>query len=328
MKVDHIKILICPKCHDKLHLKILKSEENNTIQEGLLICDHCKTQYPIINSIPRFVSLDNYSSSFGYQWNIHSRTQYDSYTGLKISEERFFKETGWDRNLNGEIILEAGCGSGRFTEQALKTGAFVVSFDYSNAVDANYKNNKCDNLLVVQADIYNMPFRDGFFDKTFCIGVLQHTPDVKKAFDSLVKKVRSNGILVIDVYKKVPLYKKWFYTKYFVRMVTKHIDHIKLYKFIEKSITFLWPIIKFVSKLPLGRQINWFFLIADYRGIYPLTEEELKNWAILDTFDMLSPKYDYPQNIETVKKWFVENKFKNIEVKYGYNGIEGKGIKM
>ena len=55
-----------------------------------------------------------------------------------------------------------------------------------------------------------MPFRDGFFDKTFCIGVLQHTPDVKKAFDSLVKKVRSNGILVIDVYKKVPLYKNGF----------------------------------------------------------------------------------------------------------------------
>ncbi len=327
MKIDHIKILCCPKCYGQLEWKISEFEEKDTIKEGLLVCEDCRTQYTIINSIPRFVSLDNYSSSFGYQWNIHSRTQYDSYTGINISEERFFKETGWGIDLHGQIILEAGCGSGRFTEQALKTGAFVVSFDYSNAVEANYKNNKCDNLLVIQADIYNMPFRDAYFDKTYCIGVLQHTPDVKKSFDSLTKTVKQNGDLVIDIYKKVPFYKKWFYTKYFLRMLTRHIDHKKLYKFLEKSITFGWPVIRLVSKLPLGRQINWFFVIADYRGVYPLKEDELRKWAILDTFDMLSPKYDYPQNIETIENWFAENKFKNVEVKYGYNGIEGKGIK-
>ena len=32
-------------------------------------------------------------------------------------------------------------------------------------------------------------------------------------------------------------------------------------------------------------------LIADYRGILDLSEEQLKEWAILDTFDVLSPMY-------------------------------------
>jgi len=39
------------------------------------------------------------------------------------------------------------------------------------------------------------------------------------------------------------------------------------------------------------RTLNWMLLIADYRGILDLSEEQLKEWAILDTFDVLSPMY-------------------------------------
>ncbi|MCS7029799.1 MAG: class I SAM-dependent methyltransferase, partial [Bacteroidia bacterium] len=35
-----------------------------------------------------------------------------------------------------------------------------------------------------------------------------------------------------------------------------------------------------------------------------LSKEQLKEWVILDTFDMFSPQYDNPQTISTVKKWF------------------------
>ena len=44
-------------------------------------------EYPIINGVPRFVEEDNYSNSFGEQWNTYLTTQLDSYNGKKISEE-------------------------------------------------------------------------------------------------------------------------------------------------------------------------------------------------------------------------------------------------
>jgi len=55
------------------------------------------------------------------EWTKHAMTHYDSYTGSKISERSFFDETGWSRKLHGELILEVGSGSGRFTEQAATT---------------------------------------------------------------------------------------------------------------------------------------------------------------------------------------------------------------
>jgi hypothetical protein len=61
--------------------------------------------------------------------------------------------------------------------------------------------------------------------------------------------------------------------------------------------------------------------------MYKLSEEMLKEWAILDTFDMLSPAYDSPQFIETVQKWFKNANLCDVDVHYGYTGIGGRGKK-
>lgn len=45
------------------------------------------------------------------------------------------------KTLKAKYILEAGSGGGRFTEVLIKSGALVDSFDFSKAVEANYKNN-------------------------------------------------------------------------------------------------------------------------------------------------------------------------------------------
>ena len=52
-------------------------------------------KYPIINNIPRFVDSNNYSNSFGFQWNKFSRTQLDSQTKQPITHNRFWRATGW-----------------------------------------------------------------------------------------------------------------------------------------------------------------------------------------------------------------------------------------
>ena len=38
--------------------------------------------------------------------------------------------------------------------------------------------------------------------------------------------------------------------------------------------------------------------VANYEGMYGLDDRQLREWAVLDTFDMLSPQYDQPQTPE------------------------------
>jgi SAM-dependent methyltransferase len=275
--------------------------------------------------VPRFVPAENYASNFGLEWSQHARTQYDSYTGLKLSETRFFEETRWQRNLSGQVLLEVGSGSGRFTEQAASTSAFVVSMDYSYAVDANYQSNgHKDNVLIVQADIYQMPFRTSYFDKCFCFGVLQHTPNVRKAFRALPPMLKEGSELVVDVYKKT-FFNTVMQTKHYVRPFTRNMKPDQLYRLTKRWVDFMWPLSSLIRKIPkIGYSINWRLLVADYSP-WGIKGDLLKEWAYLDTFDMLSPRYDSPQTISTVRQWFVDAGLTEIEVDYGYNGVEGRG---
>ena len=327
---QHLNLLVCPKTNLPLILKENSlTIENGQIKKGLLIEPISGNEYPILNFIPRFVSPDNYATNFGLEWNIHSKTQYDDYSGLNISKERFENEIQGSKNLEGEIILECGSGSGRFTKHALETGVTVVSFDYSNAVEANYKSNGShQNLLLVQADIYQMPFRKFFFDKAFCFGVLQHTPDPEKSFKTIVEYVKPGGRISSDIYRKY-----WFsfiMPKYLMRHLTTRLDPDNLYKNIKNYVNIMWPVVKMARKIPrLGYLIIFnIFLIADYESIMINSSDDLvKEWAYLDTYDMLSPKFDYPATIPTFKKWHEDVGLTNIIVRYGYNGIEGHGIK-
>jgi 2-polyprenyl-3-methyl-5-hydroxy-6-metoxy-1,4-benzoquinol methylase len=187
-------------------------------------CKSCQATYPVVRCIPRFVPGANYASGFGFQWTKRAKTQYDSYSGVKLSEKRFFEETGWPRDLSGQLMLEVGSGSGRFTEQAASTGAFVVSLDYSYAVEANYASNGArENVLIVQGDVYALPLRTGYFDKVFCFGMLQLTPDVHQAFLALPPMLKPNGELVVDVYKKT-FVRTYLATKYYARRLTRKME--------------------------------------------------------------------------------------------------------
>jgi ubiquinone/menaquinone biosynthesis C-methylase UbiE/uncharacterized protein YbaR (Trm112 family) len=334
MKKEHLKYLVCPDCKIDLTLKIVTCYGGDSIEEGSLTCSQCGSTFKISKHIPRFVPLENYASGFGLQWIKHARTQYDSYSGLNVSEKRFFEETKWARQLPGQTILEVGSGSGRFTEQAASTGAMVVSLDYSRAVEANYASNgEKENVLIVQGDIYRMPFREKSFDKLFCIGVLQHTPQVEKSFFTLTRYLKPGGSLVVDVYKKKSaslkgLLLRLIATKSFVRPITRRMKPEKLYNCVESYVTFMWPLARILARVPrIGRSLNWLLLVADYHQVYDLSDEILREWAILDTFDMLSPRFDYPQSLQTVQDWFKTADLRNVEVAFGYNGIEGRGIK-
>lgn len=264
--------------------------------------------FPLVNGAYRVVSnQDNYTNNFGFQWNKFAETQIDKSTKLEVSKKRFFAETGWDKeDLSGQNVLEVGCGAGRFTQIVLDfTKANLFSIDFSNAVEANFKNNgPNERLSLFQASIYEMPFVKEQFDKVFCLGVLQHTPNVEKSLKAMVDMVRPGGELVVDFYPNKGWWTK-FQAKYILRPLTRKMDHEKLFKKIDGNIDWMIKVHRLLSKIGL-KSLSRFLPLCDIDGTLPqnLSPRQLREMCVLDTFDMFSPEFDQPQKINHIAELF------------------------
>jgi SAM-dependent methyltransferase len=316
MNPELVGELVCPGCASRLSLESAERDPTGEISRGALHCAECTARFPVIGGIPRFVPAENYCDSFGLEWNLYSRTQMDKFNGRHASRDRLLRESQWTlEELSGQRILECGSGAGRFTDVLLRAGAKVFTFDFSSAVEANDANNgPHPNLFLVQADIYAIPFRKASFDKVLCFGVLQHTPDVRRAFLSMVPYLRPGGKIVVDVYPK-----HWRYLchwKYLLRPFTRRMDRRRLHRIVERAVPWLLPVSLALGRAPLiGKQLVRLVPVSNPEMVLPgLSAATLRQWATLDTFDWLSPAYDRPQTLRTLRAWFQEA------------GLEGAGF--
>jgi SAM-dependent methyltransferase len=276
---------------------------------GDALTDAKGNSYPIVGGIPRVCEPDNYTSNFGKQWNMFRETQLD-FTGGQgpISERRFFIETAWEpSSLSGLDVLEVGSGAGRFSRVVLsRTEANLYSVDYSSAVEANLANNGAiapDRFHLFQASIYDMPFPNDSFDKVFCLGVLQHTPDFEASVRALLSKAKPGAEIVVDFYCIRGPWTK-ISGKYLVRPFTRRMDQQRLYRLVERNAGWMMKLSQAMNRVGL-HALTRFLPIPDL-AIMPeeLPPERYREWVILDTFDMLSPEYDNPQRIPAVARMF------------------------
>jgi SAM-dependent methyltransferase len=277
--------------------------------EGDCLVDGKGGTFPILNGVPRICEVDNYTANFGKQWNLFPATQIDDAANERtVSANRFFAETGWKADeLTDADVLEVGSGAGRFTRVVLEhTRANLYSVDYSNAVEANLATNAHvadGHLHLFQASIYEMPFPDGSFDRIFCMGVLQHTPSFEKSVRTLVEKAKPGGEIVVDFY---PIRGWWtkLHAKYLLRPLTKRMAHDRLLRLIDRNADWLMAAHRGLSRMGLA-VLTRFLPVVDQRTLPKgLSRKERREWTVLDTFDMFSPKYDNPQRISAVAEMF------------------------
>ena len=135
-------------------------------------------------------------SAYGLQWN--------TFRIVRPEEDRatFRNRTGLDpAGLAGSLVLDAGCGMGRYLRVVAEGGAVAVGMDLSRAVEAAKDlTGEWPGVSVVQGDLLRLPFAVGSFDQIYSLGVLDHTPDPRRAFLGLAKLLKPGGRIAIWVY--------------------------------------------------------------------------------------------------------------------------------
>jgi ubiquinone/menaquinone biosynthesis C-methylase UbiE/uncharacterized protein YbaR (Trm112 family) len=306
MRSTLLDILACPECRCNLSLETPAASSEDPILEGTLRCEGCGREFPIRSGIPRFVQFHPADASFGFQWNLFRREQLDSENDARLSATRLWTETQWDQaELAGQRVLDVGCGAGRFLEIITTTKADVVGVDVSTAIDAAAATVAGrPNVDLVQADVFKLPFKPGTFDKCYCIGVAQHTPDPIAALGALPRLLRKGGRIAVTVYERRP----WTLLngKYLIRPITKRLNKSVLLAMIKGTMPILFPLTEILFRLPLvGRPISFVLPVANYVSLTGLTFQQRYRLAVLDTFDRLAPAYDLPLTEDEVKKALV-----------------------
>jgi 2-polyprenyl-3-methyl-5-hydroxy-6-metoxy-1,4-benzoquinol methylase len=318
---DLIDLLACPACPGDKPLRLEITEEAaGDVVTGTLNCEACKQSYSIEKSIPRFVQPEqDYCGNFGFQWQQWRTLQIDRLSGHSLSEQRMLSDSRWPRDwFSGKLILDAGCGAGRFADVAATLGARVVAVDISTAIDAcrettfvHDSDPNAGRVFGIQASLFDLPLRNGVFDAVYCMGVIQHTPDPTALMGRLPAFLKPGGRLIYNFYEE-GLWRRLQLVKYALRLFTPHfsIDHnLSLSRFL---VGVFFPLTKWLAKIPKVRILNHFIPIAAVHEP-TLTPQQQRAWTLLDTFDWYGARYEKRQHHQYVANILTEAGLENVE---------------
>jgi 2-polyprenyl-3-methyl-5-hydroxy-6-metoxy-1,4-benzoquinol methylase len=286
-------------------------------QAGGFLCPACKRAYPNAKGIARFVDAQHYAASFGFQWHRYQKTQLD-HAELHESESHFLATSALrPEDLRGKLVLDVGCGMGRFAEVATRWGARVVGVDLSAAAEVAAKNLADRDFVAFQADVFNLPFAAASFDVIYSVGVLHHTPDCEAAVKTLEKYLKPGGLLAVWLYSG---YNKWYRFSDFWRRYTHKMKPENLHRLLKVAVPFFYNLQQGVRHVPLvGRPAAGLI-----HHIFPVNRHKNPEARMLDTFDWYSPKYQSKHTYEQVFRWYEAMGMEDMRVGELSVGVRGR----
>jgi SAM-dependent methyltransferase len=238
--------------------------------------------------------------SWGYQW-----LTFDDFAPKLESEFADFISPLAPDEFEGALVLDAGCGNGRFTRACAALGPRqVIGIDPSQSVLAAQSNTAdLPNATVLKGDIYALPFSEGSFDRVFCIGVIHHLPDPRAGFLKLARMLKPGAKISI-----------WVYAHEGNELVIRYLEPLR------KGITskLPWGVTKGLSML--AAVIMWLLMTLVYRparAFWPALYRRLPMhdymWYIYSlgfytlyhtAFDKLSPELCAFISQDELQEWF------------------------
>lgn len=278
-----LPLLYSPQTHKPLFVKSSNAGSSRIVgDEG--------EEYPVRHNIPRFVDQERFVESFGFQWNRFDVRQvgedeeiFELKTGVKLAE------------LDGLLVLDAGCGGGRYARVAGEHGAKVVAVDRSNAVEkARSMTADLPNVAVLQSDLTALPLKPESFDLVFSIGVLHHSPDTKTAFDCVARMVKPGGRLSVWLYRRNTWPQESLNDA--LRWVARRMPRRLLLGCCQAAAV--------LGGVPgINRTLN---KIANFSN-HPAWSNR-----VCDNFDWYSPEYQHHHTVPEVTQWYEDAGFTEI----------------
>jgi SAM-dependent methyltransferase len=273
-----IRLFRCPKCRAAL------DDEGN-----LLRCQGCGAVYPVEGGVPRLAG-ETYVASFGRQWNRYDVARDEE------DEAVFAVKTGVNpRELGGKLVLDAGCGGGRYARLVGRCGATVVGVDLSEAVEkAAALCNELPGVTIARADLLDLPLAEGVFDFAFSIGVLHHSPDPRRAFAQVAARVKPGGHLAVWLYRKNTPPQEWINTG--LRALTTRMPP-RLLELASAGLAVVGAVP--VVKQSLSKVANF--------STHP-------DWTlrVCDNFDWYAPRYQSHHTVAELTSWFRAEGFDDL----------------
>ncbi|MCS6895927.1 MAG: class I SAM-dependent methyltransferase [Bacteroidia bacterium] len=211
----------------------------------------------VINGIAVFPvhgASEDVVKSFGKEWQaFHS---FSSNEIEKLGEEYFdIMKDIWRADW---VVLDAGCGSGRFSLYMASRVKWIEAIDASFEALSAAKTllTGVSNVRLTCASLHNIPFPDESFDLAISLGVLHHIPDTEGALAQLYRKVKKGGYVLLYLYYALDN-RSWAY-----RMLFRVVDALR--RFIShRSITFrriaaeilAWSV--YLPLVFLARALRW-----------------------------------------------------------------------
>ena len=197
----------------------------------------------------------------------------------------------------------------------------MVAADLSSAVTkASQLCSSLPDVLIVQADLLDLPLAPLSFDVVYSIGVLHHTPDPRRAFHEIARRVKPGGHLAVWLYRRNTPPQEWVNSG--LRTLTTRMP--------EQLLEPLCAALGGLGSVPvLKRTLN---KLANFSN-HP-------DWTlrVCDNFDWYAPRYQSHHSLDELKLWFTEEGFVDIlelaPVKdgklynwaYDHNLIIGSGV--
>jgi uncharacterized protein YbaR (Trm112 family)/SAM-dependent methyltransferase len=328
------------------------------IIEGELVCKTCEVAYPIQNGVPRILTQElltlsgcmgrgnpksdtRISSSMDQIGSITERNNTDLFIQVQMANQSNYgyewkafshEYKGWehvyknyyitedDDFFESKIGLDAGCGMGRYTMVSASKGAEMVGLDLSNAIEVSYaKSRNIPTFHAIQADIYNLPFRDNYFDFAQSLGVIHITPDPERALLSIKKTIRPEGKFFIYVY---PNFKDENSLKYFLLKIIKQVR--KLTVKLPSNILYwllypILPLILFFFYFPTC--LLWHIpRLRKLSTIFPYNYEQFRGRRFRDfhmnLFDRFGNPVERRYSREEMEQWMNKANFKEYSLRF------------
>jgi 2-polyprenyl-3-methyl-5-hydroxy-6-metoxy-1,4-benzoquinol methylase len=289
------QILACPSCSGTLR------EEAEQY-----VCRSCQRQFPIQGGIPRFLPVlsqdeQQVKRGFNVAYEHYRDSRYLHFTPALI--DQWLEDVKLPKDFfKGKLVLDAGCGSGRWTYAMASLGATVVAVDLTDSgVAAAYAaTSNMDNVVVLQASLFQLPFHQESFDFVVSWGVMHHTPNTKSAFDRVAPMAKRGGTFYVMVYEKHNPWK--FVWTDMIRRVLHRFPEPRRYDLCRHLIIknrFLYCL--------LGHHI----ICAPYPKRGDPLEVSTIQYGLYDAY---TPMYNFLHTRVEVASWFEEHKFSQLEL--------------